>query len=254
VYRWRIIRIAARLDAESEARVTERTRIAQDFHDTLLQGILSASMLLHVADKQVPEQSPAKPLVARCLGLVRKLIEDGRNAVQDLRVSEVESDDLTQALSQIPRELAIQRAVNFRVTVLGQTRLLHPTIRDEVYRILREALSNAFRHSEATSIEIELQYSNRRLRVLVRDNGCGVDERVLRFGREGHWGLTGMRERAIRIGSRLKLWSRVPGGTEVELSVPGHIAFRSSSKRSPSWLHSSFGGRKERSPACERRQ
>jgi len=103
---------------------------------------------------------------------------------------------------------------------------LHPVIRDEVYRIGREALANAFRHSRASGIEVELEYAEKQLRVLVRDNGCGIDPEVLRSGRDGHWGLSGIRERAERIGGRVKVWSRPAGGTEVELSVPSHVAFR----------------------------
>jgi signal transduction histidine kinase len=103
---------------------------------------------------------------------------------------------------------------------------LHPILRDEVYRIGREALVNAFRHSGATAIEVELEYAVKRLRVLVRDNGRGIDPLVLQSGREGHWGLPGMRERAESIGGTLRVWSRASYGTEIELSVPSHVAFK----------------------------
>jgi len=99
-------------------------------------------------------------------------------------------------------------------------------IRDEVYRIGREALINAFRHSSAQNIELELEYAAAQLRLLVRDDGCGIDPDVLRAGREGHWGLPGMRERAERIGAHFHVWSSSTAGTEVELSVPSQIAFR----------------------------
>ena len=96
---------------------------------------------------------------------------------------------------------------------------------------------NAFRHSRASKIELKLEYSSRQLRILVRDDGCGIDPQVLQSGREGHWGLSGMRERAERIGARLKVWSRAVAGTEVELTVPSHIAFESpSSNRLRRWL------------------
>jgi signal transduction histidine kinase/ligand-binding sensor domain-containing protein len=237
VYEWRIRLVAARLDSQFEARLAERTRIAQDLHDTLLQGFLSASMQLHVADSNLAENSPAKPLVGRVLNLMSQVIEEGRNALRGLRLSGLDSDDLDEAFSRIPKELALQKAVDFRVLVEGQARQLHPIIRDEVYRIGREALANAFRHSEATAIEIELEYADSYLRLVVRDNGFGIDEQVLRSGREGHWGLSGMRERAVRIGAKFKVWSRVPGGTEVELYVPGHVAYRSSlSNRDRGWF------------------
>jgi signal transduction histidine kinase len=114
---------------------------------------------------------------------------------------------------------------------------LHPLIRDEVYRIGREAIINTFRHSQATSIEVELTYTDRGLQVVVRDDGCGIDPEILRSGREAHWGLSGMRERADRIAAKFKIWSRSTGGTEVELSVPNHVAFRPDpSRRWLRWL------------------
>ena len=121
----------------------------------------------------------------------------------------------------------MQQEVGYRVTVEGQPRPLHPLVRDEVYRIGREALVNAFRHSRAGNIEVELHYATDQLRILVRDDGCGIDPQVLDTGREGHWGLSGMRERAERIDAQVKVLSRPAGGTEVELRVPGSVAFRS---------------------------
>jgi signal transduction histidine kinase len=104
-------------------------------------------------------------------------------------------------------------------------------LHDEVYRIGREAIVNAYRHSQARVIETEVEYRPTDLRIAVRDNGCGIDPQDLKWGRNGHWGLQGMRERAERIGARLRLWSRVALGTEVELCVPGQIAFAQSGGR-----------------------
>jgi signal transduction histidine kinase len=121
--------------------------------------------------------------------------------------------------------------------VEGHSQSLHPTIRDEVYAIGREALVNSFRHSAASRIEVEVEYSTSQLRVVVRDNGCGIEAQVLESGRAGHWGLSGMRERAERIGAKLKLLSRTGDGTELELRVPAHIAFESySSSLAANWL------------------
>jgi signal transduction histidine kinase len=118
---------------------------------------------------------------------------------------------------------------------------LHPVLRDEVYRIGREALVNAFQHSQAKSIEIELEYASSQLRVVLRDNGRGIDPQTLLTGRDGHWGLPGMRERAERIGGTFHVWSRALAGTEVELSVPSHLAFQSQSPgRAPGWFSRLF--------------
>jgi len=227
LYDFRLLPTFREMRTRLEERLAERMRIAQDLHDTVLQGILSAAMQLHVAVDQLPANSPAKLRLSRVLELMRHLMEEGRNAVRGLRSSNSDSDDLGQAFSRIPQDLGIEAQIDFRVIVLGSARKLHPLIRDEVYHIGREALVNAFRHSRATRIEVELEYAPKRFRIVVRDNGCGIDPQVLHSGREGHWGLPGMRERAERVGGRLRVWSRAAAGTEVEMSVPSSIAFES---------------------------
>ena len=112
---------------------------------------------------------------------------------------------------------------------------MRPLIRDEVYLIAREAVLNAFRHSHAKSILVEIDYLSRNLRVLVRDNGCGIDAHVLKTGREGHWGLAGMRERAEKIGAKFQVLSRINAGTEIQLGIPGKLAFEGVS---PGWFAS----------------
>ncbi len=226
LYRLRLKQSSTRLNVRFEERLAERTRIARELHDTLLQGFLSASMQLHVAVDRLPPESPAKMRLDHILGLMRKVIEEGRNAVRGLRASGSLSLDLESAFSLIQQELAIQREVEFRVIVDGRPRTLHPAIRDEVYRIGREAVVNAFRHSGAGRIEVELEYAVLRFRVVVRDNGCGIDPSEWQSDRQGNRGLCGMRERADAIGARLHVWSRAANGTEVELSVPGRIAFQ----------------------------
>lgn len=225
-YRLRVRQVRARLALQFEERLQERTRIAQDLHDTLLQGFLSASMQLHVADDKLPANSLAKPHVSRVLELMGQVIEEGRNAVRGLRSSNGRGSlNLEEAFSRVQQELAVEDEVAFRVIVEGHSQPLHPIIHDEVYRIGHEALVNAFRHSHAKTIKVEVEYSTNHLRLLVSDDGDGIDSQVLRVGREGHWGLSGMRERAERIGARLKVRSRPTAGTEVELVVPSHVAY-----------------------------
>jgi signal transduction histidine kinase len=232
---WAITRRIAELRLEE--RVSERTRIARELHDTFLQGVISASMQLHVAVDQLPADSPARPLFARVLRLTVQVIEEGRNAVRSFRANESEALDLERAFSRVPQELDFKERSDFRIIVEGHAQSLHPVIRDEVYSIGREALVNSFRHSGAGRIEVELEYAASQLRVLVRDDGCGIDPQVLQSGRDGHWGLSGMRERAERVGAKLKVLSDAGSGTEVELCVPGEIAFESDSSSSASkWL------------------
>src|SRR5262249_28318007 len=144
-----------RLKLQFEERLSERNRIAQDLHDTLLQGFLSASMQLHVADDQLPADWPAKPLVSRALELMGQVIEEGRNTLRSLRSNNNEFLNLEQAFSCFQKEIATAEQIDFRVKVKGRQRPLHPIIRDEVYRIGREALANAFHHSKAKCIEVE---------------------------------------------------------------------------------------------------
>jgi ligand-binding sensor domain-containing protein len=226
LYRLRLVQVASRLNLRFEERLGERTRIAQELHDTLLQGFVSASMQLHVAAEKLPPDSPAKPSLVHVLALMGQVVEEGRNAVRGLRSAPAGGDDLEQAFCRIPGEFAADDAVAFRVLVEGAPRPLHPLIRDDVYRIGREALVNAFRHARAARVEVELEFAAGHVRLLVRDDGCGIDDQVLRSGREGHWGLSGMRERAERIGARLEVWSRAAAGTEVALVVPNHVAFQ----------------------------
>ncbi len=239
-YRLRVRQVAAAMNARFDERLAERTRIAQELHDTLLQGFLSASMQVHIAKDCLPEDSESKPILTRALELMSQVIEEGRNAVRGLRSSHSPSLDLEQTFAGIQQELdpagANETKVGFRVVTEGQQRPLHPLLRDEVYRIGREALINAFRHARAKQIELTLTYSSNQLRLVVRDDGCGIDPKILRSGREGHWGLSGMRERADRIGARLHLFSSASSGTEIELSVPGRLAFQDQSPARLRWF------------------
>jgi len=235
----RLRQLTRRLNARFEERLAERTRITQEIQDTLLQGILSASMQLHVAIDQVSEDSPAKPRLNHVQQLMGQVIEEGRNTIRGMRSCGDDSLDLGRAFDRVRQEFADQRPIDFRVVARGRPRPLHPLIRDEVYGIGREALVNAFRHAGAKSIEVEMEYTARRLRVLVRDDGRGIGPQTPRSGSDGRRVLSGMRERADGIGARLKVRSRAAAGTEVELSVPSRIAYLNQSpRRAPKWLAS----------------
>ena len=240
----RLRQVAARMQSRLEERLAERERIARDLHDTLLQGVASAYMQLDVANDRLSPDSPAKPLVQRVLDLMKQVSEEGRNAIRSLRSPVFEIDGLEQVLSRVKEEFPAQDVVDFRVIVEGKRRPLHPLIRDEICRVAREAIINAFRHANATKIEVEIEYTARSLGITVRDNGVGIDSKVLQTGREGHWGLSNMRERAEKIGAKLKVLSRPGAGTEVQLSVQGTIAFENTAAK-PLWhrLKTWFGAR-----------
>jgi len=229
VYRLRMYQLTRLLNVRFEERLAERTRIAQELHDTFLQGVVSVSMQLHVAVDQLPENSPVRGNLNRILQLTGRVIEEGRNTLRGLRSSIENAHDLKDAFSSIPQELGREQNADFRVVVEGVSLPLRPSIRDDVYGIGREALVNAFRHAGARKIDMHLEYAASQLRISVQDDGCGIDPQFLQFGRDGHWGLSGMRERADRIGGKLRVLTRSGGGTEVELRLPSDIAFESES-------------------------
>jgi len=233
LYRLRIRQMAASINARFDERLAERTRIAQELHDTLLQGFLSASMQVDVAADQLPPDSHVRALLNRSLQVMRQVIDESRNAVRGLRLSKSASLELEQAFATIQQEFDTgngDRQVELRIISEGQRRALHPLLRDEVYRIGREAVTNAFRHAHANRIDVELKYSPNQFQLRVSDDGCGIENDILLEGRTGHWGLPGMRERADRIGARLHVFSRPAAGTEVELSIPGRVAFQDGSR------------------------
>jgi len=210
---------------QENARLEERTRIAQELHDTLLQTFQGALLHLGAALDGITQDSPFKPQLDRTLQIMRQGIEEGRNAIQGLRSSGSATSDLVVHLSRIQQELEFQPNIDFRVVVTGRQKQLPRQIQNEIYRIGREALVNAFCHSGAKRVELELEYSDSELRMRIRDNGCGINPQVLEKGRGGHWGLAGMRERAARIGGLVKILSSPMAGTEVQLSIPSNVAF-----------------------------
>lgn len=231
LYRLRLEHLTRQLRMRFDERLAERTRIAQELHDTLLQGFISASMQLHVLADGMPEDAPARQNLNRIVQLVGRVIEEGRNALRGLRLTESGWEDLGLAFARVADEIGLAEQMKFRIRIEGRTRAWRSLLRDEVYRIGREALVNAFRHSQAKNVEMELEYGPKCFRFLVRDDGRGMEQSILEAGREGHWGLSGMRARTERMGGALHVWSKVMTGTEVEFSVPNRIVFGHENKR-----------------------
>jgi signal transduction histidine kinase len=236
----------AQLALRFEERLAERTRIARELHDTLLQSF-QALMLHFQAVYDLLPPGAAKKALEKALERADQAIVEGRDAIQNLRSSTTVTNDLAQAMTALGEELAGARdgkkaSATFHVSIEGRPRDLHPILRDDIYRIAREALRNAFRHAQANKIEAEITYARRLLRLRIRDDGKGLDPKLLDAGRDGHWGLPGMRERARQIGAQLDMWSEVGAGTEVELRIPGSIAYGTSAGRGGFRL---FGRKKE---------
>jgi signal transduction histidine kinase len=229
IHRRRVRDLTRQLSLRADERLAERTRIAQELYDTLLQGFLGASMQLHLAVDTLPEGSPHRKRLEQVLGVMGRVTEEGRVVLQGLRSSDGEGDGLENALVRYGHEAGDGSPAEYRVSVAGETRRLHPIVRDEVYRVGREAVANAFRHAGARGIEVEIAYSGKALRLLVRDDGRGIDAGTLDSQTAASRGLSGMRERASRIGADLRVRSRAGLGTEVELSVPAGVAFQQAS-------------------------
>jgi signal transduction histidine kinase len=225
----------AQLTLRFEERLSERTRIARELHDTLLQSFQALMIHFQAVNDQLPP-GKAKDALEKILDQADQAIVEGRNAIQNLRSSTTTTNELAEALTALGEELAGtgesgRSSATFRVSIEGTPRDLHPILRDDIYRIAREALRNAFRHAKASKIETELTYGGRLFRLRIRDDGKGIDSTLLGAGRDGHWGLPGMRERAQEIGAELEIWSEIGAGTEMELRIPGSIAYGTPAER-----------------------
>jgi len=230
LYRYRLHQIAQEFNARLDARVNERTRIARDLHDTLLQSFHGLMFRFQAARNMLPRRpEEAMQALDGALERTEQAIAEGRDAIHGLRASTVAINELAQAVRALGDELASRDsthgAARFHVVVEGPPRDLHPILRDEIYAIAREAVRNAFRHAQAHNIEADIRYSGSLLQLRIRDDGKCIDPEVVAEGRAGHYGVPGMRECAKRIGGKLDVWTGIGAGTEIELSIPGSIAY-----------------------------
>jgi signal transduction histidine kinase/ligand-binding sensor domain-containing protein len=231
MYQFRLRQVAHAFNLRLEERVGERTRIARELHDTLLQSFQGLMLRFH----SVRDLLPTQPAVAAealdgALNRADQALGEGRDAIQNLRSSAPADTELAQALASLAEDLAQgpggeRSAVTFRASVVGRPRALQALMRDDVFRIAGEALRNAYRHAQASNIEAEVTYGPSDVCVRIRDDGKGIDPQHLNAGRARHWGLTSMRERAEQIGAVLTLWSELGSGTEVELRIPRSAAY-----------------------------
>jgi signal transduction histidine kinase len=232
IYQLRLRQVRHQFNIGLEAKVNERTRIARELHDTLLQSFQGAVFQFQAARKLLLRKADnAMQVVDEAIQAAEEGITEGRTAIRDLRPEAAALRNLPELLNAACRELATAQELNgrapgYQVLVEGKQRDLSPMLQDEVYRISREVARNAFAHAAASHIEVEIRYGPDELRVRIRDDGKGIDPKILEDGgRPGHWGISGMRERARRIGTPLAFWSEVGAGTEVQLTVPGTIAY-----------------------------
>jgi signal transduction histidine kinase len=235
-YQLRVRQLAHQFNMRLEERVAERTRVARDLHDTLLQSVQALLLGLQAGINMLAARpADARKVLEDTADHASQAIAEGRDAVQGLRRSTVEKNDLAAAIRTLGEELAsaasTQPSPKFHVVVEGTSRNLHPILRDEVYRLAVEALRNAFRHAAAQNVEVDIRYDEKFFRLRVRDDGKGIPSDALSGdGREGHYGLPGMRERAKIVGGKLAIWTELDGGTEIELNIPRARAYEKSTR------------------------
>jgi ligand-binding sensor domain-containing protein/signal transduction histidine kinase len=232
LYALRARQIAWRFETQLEARVNERIRIARELHDSLLQGFQGLMFRLEGVRQLLPARTTeALQSLERALVLGDQAVTEAREAVQDLRSSSRIDSDLVRALTALcetlVRDLAGPDLPAWRVIESGKAQALSPLVRDEAYFIAREAMRNAYRHAAARQIEIDVTFGPSTFSLHVRDDGVGIGPDVIASGaRAGHWGLSGMRERAAALGGHLEVWSKEGAGTEVALTIPASVAYR----------------------------
>jgi signal transduction histidine kinase len=243
LYQLRLLHIGREFDARLHERFNERTRIARELHDTLLQSIHGVMFCVQAAANVLPDRPlEAKQRLETALQHSAHAIREGRDAVQGLRASATVTNDLAIVLSTLGEELAASQIADahsetsgFNVAIHGTPRTLRPVIQEDIYRIASEALCNAFRHARARRIELDIRYDDRQFQLRVRDDGQGIDAAVPEGYRAGHFGLLGMRERAEQIGGYFEVWSDAGMGTEVALTIPGVVVYASPRARRDFW-------------------
>jgi len=223
LFAWAIARKI--IELRLEERVNERTRITRELHDTFLQTIQGSKLVADDALEQSTDPIRMRRAMEQLSAWLERATQEGRAALNSLRASTTQKNDLAEAFQRATEECRIQSPVEVSFSVVGDAREMHPIVRDEIYRIGYEAMRNACTHSGASRLEVELRYADD-LALRVGDNGTGIDPAVADKGKDGHFGLQGMRERAARIGGKLTLGSSSTSGTEIRLTVPGGIIFR----------------------------
>src|SRR3984893_13022620 len=264
-YRLRVWQVMTHLRDLFEERLKERTRIAQELHDSLIQDVMGISLQIEVTDELLPANFPAKQSLSRALRLSKSALDAGRRALNDLRTASLNAADLVKSFSQLASEFKRDAETKIDVIVEGRERPLNPITGYDVLQVGRQAITNALQHAHARKIHVLLSYGEQQLRIRVQDNGRGINEETLNLGRPGHYGIAGMHERAERLGGSISIRSRTGKGTEIDLSVPGHLVYqdglRSSGSRwadkwhyltGRSWIRKPKLGEEPRTPPPKR--
>jgi len=223
-YHLRLRQISATLRVRFNERLEERTRLARDLHDTLLQTIQSSKLVADEALASSRDFDTLRKSVEKLTVWLGQAVEEGRAALNALRYSRANTNDLSAALRIAIGDCLVDRQMQSTIRTSGVVRDIQPIIREEIYRSAFEAIRNACAHSGGTHLTIILDYVPD-LVIKIRDNGKGIDTAILEHGKADHYGLSGMRERAKRIGAALQIVSSAQTGTEIVMTVPGSEVF-----------------------------
>ena len=243
LYSIRVRQVTANINARLGERLNERERIARELHDTLLQDFQAVILHFQAASRHLKKNDPTRQVFEQGLDYADEVLVQGRDRIHDLRSDTTSDHELSESLARYGNELAQVGTTSFSIRRTGAEYNLDPILRDEIYRIGREALGNAFKHSNSSEVEAEVIYDPGALKMRICDSGVGIDPEVLLHGRSGHWGLSGMRERAGKIGATLSIWSRPAGGTELEMVLPMHRSHQRESRWLP-WTRMRRASRK----------
>ncbi|HSY36593.1 MAG TPA: two-component regulator propeller domain-containing protein [Acidobacteriaceae bacterium] len=224
VYRLRVRQIARAIGARFDERLSERTRMARELHDTFLQTIQGSKFVVDDGLEEPLDPEKMHHALGQVSGWLGQAIAEGRAALNSLRSSTTLKNDLVPALRRAAESGTVPDGMTVSISVIGDARELHPIVRDELYRIGNEAIQNAKSHSHGSRLSIDLTYGQD-LTLHVGDNGVGIDPGYAMSGRDDHHGLQGMRERAARIQGRLTILSSTESGTDISVTVPGNVSF-----------------------------
>jgi signal transduction histidine kinase len=225
LYRLRLQQIHKSLSARFNERLAERTRMARELHDTYLQTIQGSKLVADNALKKSDDPERMRRAMEQLSVWLGQATQEGRAALNSLRTSTTQKNDLAEAFKRATEECRLLGHIEVSFSVTGDSKEMHPVVRDEIYRVAYEAIRNACTHSRGSRLEVELKCGHD-LALHVKDDGVGIDPTIGDHGKEGHFGLQGMRERVARIGGKLTVASSPSFGTEITVVVPGGIVFR----------------------------
>ena len=208
------------LQARFSAVLEERTRLARDIHDTLLQGFTGIALKLVAAISRVTEPVESVVALRDLVGLAQRTLADARRAVWDLRSPALAAADFPSALRTAAEDCVRGTTLELEYDVGGSARPVDPDVEAVMVRVAQESITNVVKHADAETVRVRLSFEARRVRLSIIDDGRGfaVPSDLQVYG--GHWGLLGMRERASQINGKLSLRSTPGYGTEVVLLVP----------------------------------